>query len=183
MRARPRPGRINSLAAQDGNNRAPVAGTDARATRVVHDTKNAPAGFSGHSDEESNLLWADRVLLLPRPEQIAFLETVTKLSRDATEAWALVVELEEEIARLRPPPSRADRLRARDEAIREAARYYSDRPKTRIAEDLTRDLARYATSSWPRLETNATAHRRALHRILELCDGHALSERRIFDIL
>jgi hypothetical protein len=94
-------------------------------------------------------------------------------------AEARAAAAEEELARLRPRPSRAERIRARDEAIRAvAARHYAGQPRTVVSQRLARDLRLMRPGREP-----LSDRRGDLMRIVELSGGRRLSARRIFDIL
>lgn len=86
------------------------------------------------------------------------------------------------------PLSRAERLAARDTAIRAAlANHYGDLPLTVAAKSLSADWTRYVSACWPRERDLAEVpgddpKRAALHKITRFNDGDSLSARQIANI-
>lgn len=137
------------------------------------------ANSAGCADDD-DVSWADVMLMIPPPHRA---KVLNELCRRAHEATQLAAELE----RLTPPPSRPQRIAARDRAIRRAvAEYYRDAPKTVAAGELAFDLKLYAQGEFrhgKELPNGASAHRHALREILKLNKGSALSKSSICEIL
>ncbi len=130
-------------------------------------------------------LWSQIFGDMPRDDRRALLDLIVANSQQhASEASALTQrlrDLQAEVESLRPPMMSAERRKARDVAIREAAaRHYSEFGKTAASMRLAQDLARLC----PRAnESHASEERRALIKIHELNGKKPLSARRIFDLL
>lgn len=122
-------------------------------------------------------LWVEKLAMLPRPHRLSFLDTVSQLSHEASDAWRRVYELEMELDRLRSPPTRAHRLDERDTVIREAIARY-DGPPTVRAKTLANDLARAAE-----LKNEPLSDRlRSAQEIVRLNGGRPLGWRQIQNI-
>lgn len=134
-------------------------------------------------DDADPPLWAGVMSQLTPPARRLVLDRLVTLNREAAAARA-------EADRLAPPPSRADRIRSRDNAIRAAlAAFYGDVPPSAGAKTLARELDRYASGAWARgersmaeLPEGASDLRRRLHHILRLNDGRALGWRRLLQL-
>ncbi len=130
-------------------------------------------------------LWSQIFADMPRDDRRALLELIVANSRQhASEASALtqrLSSLQAEVESLRPPMTSAERRKARDDAIREAAvQNYSGLGKTAVSLRLEQDLARLT----PRAdESHASDERRGLLKIFELNGRKPLTARRIFDLL
>jgi len=133
-------------------------------------------------DNGATPLWSEIIGAMPPAHRRVALEYMIERDRQAREARA-------EAERLRQPPSRADRIRARDNAIRAVlTAVYADMPPSAGAKALARDLDRYASGAWARerdlaeLPAGSSDLRRATHRILRLSDGRVLGWRRLLQI-
>lgn len=85
---------------------------------------------------------------------------------------------------LRRPVFNALKRKRRDDAIRQAARFWSDQPPTKQAAILETGLRRYAASGFRHereLPRNPIAE--ALDEVLRLNDGQPLGRRMIYEIL
>lgn len=140
-------------------------------------------------DATPSMLWADRILLLAPAERRAFLDAVVCLSRDAADAAREAEEARAELERLRPPPTRAERLAQRDDAIRQAlASLYPDALPSAAAEALAHDWGHYLSTGWARecdllsLPEGASLRRRTLHKLARLNRGRALTWRQVWNI-
>jgi hypothetical protein len=136
-------------------------------------------GTADADDADGEKLWAERFTAIPRPDRLEILEVIFRLSREARELAA-------EVARLTPPPTRAQRIAARNRAYRDAlSDHYRDFEKTNAAKELAADLKRYAQGEFRLgrdLPADASAHRKALHAILILSECGPLKWRQITQI-
>ena len=167
-------------------------------TRAAHENK-ATVAASGAPDEtpaaaspppafadDDDVLWADVMLMIPRPHRS---KVLTQLCRNAHE----VDELSAENERLRKClASRArsgdrDPLDERDDLIRGMRTHYGKRSANGAATALAKEWEEYLSNGWSRERAaptlpKASAHRRALHRISKLNGGAALSARQLISI-
>ncbi|MGJ0506031.1 MAG: hypothetical protein ACR652_02630 [Methylocystis sp.] len=126
-------------------------------------------------------LWANIIAAIPPTLRQMMLDQIVALSREAAAAHV-------EVERLREP-SRAEWVRQRDDAIREAlASCFPGETPSGAAKALAAELRKYAAGGWTRerdLETmpnGSSDLRLQMHRIMQLSDGKVLAWRRLLQI-
>lgn len=125
--------------------------------------------MSSEAADEDEPTWCEIVTALPPAHRRKILDYLVSVSRP-----------------LVPPPTRPQRIAARDRAIRRAiVEHYRDDPPTVGAKALAAALKRYEQGEFrhgSELLASASTHRRALHSILTLNSGKPLAWRRIAEI-
>lgn len=123
--------------------------------------------------DDERPLWADIVGAMPPQHRATVLAYLIEQAREAAEARA-------EAAALRPAPSRADRIRARNAAVVRALACIDGASASGRAKRLERRLRDYAANGWNRerdlaeLPAGSSELRRALHEILRMNGGKPL---------
>lgn len=135
-------------------------------------------------DTESDLTWAAVIAMIPRDGRVKVLDYLceatreaAECSREAEEAKRRAADLEEEIARLRPPPTRRELLEQRDAIILRAFAEL-DGPMSRRAKAIASKMADASS-----LKTCATSQAlRSAAEILRLNGGRPLAWRQLLNI-
>ncbi len=163
---------------------ASVAEDGLASTHVPESAEIAQAGSAGDF-----CLFSDAVALLPREYRGLVVGYLSRAWHEAADLAALVERLTEELAALRPSPSRSDRLHLRDETIRAAflQHPYANLSPSAAAKELARALGAYLSGGWLREQhldhlPNASEHRQTLHKIARLNGGRSVGWRQLVNV-